>query len=223
LPRLDTQTTHLNTIDEGGTPMHTMRGIHVAVLTAALLIPTQAFGQSGRWDAPSFMRPGSPNGLSLALTDSDPGGGLGVMGLWRSSPAPSGIGFRAGLSEAPGDDLVGLFGIDVSGSMTGPMGPGAPEAIWWTGVGVGLGDEVTASIPLGLAFGWTGRDEGVSFMPYVGGHVVLDVMSGPGDAMDLDGVVDLGVDLTFDRGWTIRFGAALGGREALGIGFRVPG
>jgi hypothetical protein len=52
--------------------------------------------------------------------------------------------------------------------------------------------------------------------------MVLDVMSGPGDDMDLDGAVDLGLDLAFSQGWTFRFGAALGGREALGVGFRVP-
>jgi hypothetical protein len=168
------------------------------------------------------MRPGSPPGLSLAVTDSDPGDGLSVLALWRSAGAPAGLGFRAGVAEAPGDEVVGIFGIDVSGSLSGTMGPGAPEAIWWTGAGIGLGDDVSASFPLGLVFGWTGRDENVSFMPYAGGHLVLDVISGPDDDLDLEGVVDLGLDLAFSQGWTFRFGAALGGRESLGIGFRVP-
>ena len=192
-----------------------------AVGGMALLAPLSAAAQA-RWDAPSFMRPGSPPGLSLAVTDSDPGDGLGVLALWRSSGAPAGLGFRAGVAEAPGDEVVGIFGIDVSGSLSGTMGPGAPEAIWWTGAGIGLGDDVSASFPLGLVFGWTGRDENVSFMPYAGGHVVLDVISGPDDDLDLEGVVDLGLDLAFSQGWTFRFGAALGGRESLGIGFRVP-
>lgn len=156
------------------------------------------------------------------LTDSDPGDGLGVLALWRSASAPAGLGFRAGVAEAPDDDVVGIFGIDVSGSLSGPMGPGAPEALWWTGAGIAVGDDVSASFPLGLVFGWIGREEGVSFMPYAGAHVALDVMSGPGDDVDLDGAVDLGLDLAFDRGWTFRFGAAIGGRDALGIGFRVP-
>lgn len=191
------------------------------VSTVAMLLPSPAHSQA-RWDAPSFMRPGSPSGLSLVLTDADPGDGLGLLALWRSAAVPAGLGFRAGISEAPGDGAVAMFGVDVSGSLTGALGPGAPEAIWWTGAGIGLGDDISASFPLGLAFGWTGRDEGVSFMPYVGGHVVLDVASGEGDDMELDAAVDLGLDLAFDRGWTFRFGAALGGRESLGIGFRVP-
>jgi hypothetical protein len=52
--------------------------------------------------------------------------------------------------------------------------------------------------------------------------MVLDVVSGPGDNLDLDGAVDLGLDLGFRTGWIARFSASIGGRDALGIGFRVP-
>ncbi len=85
-----------------------------------------------------------------------------------------------------------------------------------------VGEEFAASFPLGLVVGWQASDEGVSFAPYAGGHLALDVVSGPGDDMDLEGVVDLGLDMTFDRGFMVRFGAALGDREALAIGIRVP-
>lgn len=187
----------------------------------SILAPASVSAQAA-WDAPSFMRPGAPSGLTLALTDASPGDGLGVLGLWRNSAAPTGLGFRAGVSEAGPDDVVALIGVDFSGSLSGRMGPGSPEALWWTGAGVGIGEDVSASFPLGIVFGWTGSDSGVSFMPYVGGHVVLDVFSGPGDDLDLDGVVDLGVDLAFASGWIARFGAALGGRESLAIGMRVP-
>ena len=192
------------------------------LLALALVLTPAGLSAQAAWDAPSFMRPGAPMGMTLALTDSDPGDGLGVLAVWRNAAAPTGIGFRAGLSEAPGDDVAGLFGIDVSGSLSGELGPGAPEAIWWTGAGVGVGDDLTASFPLGLVFGWTARDEGVSFMPYAGGHVVLDVFTGGDDDLDLDAAVDLGLDIAFSRGWTFRFGAAIGGRESLGIGVTIP-
>lgn len=198
-----------------------MRPLKAATLTLALLVPGTLSAQAA-WDAPSFMRSGAPSGLTIALTDSDPGDGLAVLGLWRRSPAPLGIGFRAGIAEAPGDEVIGIFGLDVSGSLTGLTEPGGPEAMWWTGAGVGIGDDFFASFPLGLVFGWTGRDEGVSFMPYVGGHMVLDVMTAGDDDLDLDGAVDLGLDVGFQSGWMVRFGAALGGRESLGIGMRVP-
>lgn len=190
-------------------------------LAAALFVPTAAAGQAA-WDAPSFMRPGAPSGLTLALTDTDPGSGLGFMALWRAGAAPLGVGFRAGLAEAPGDDLVGLVGLDLSGSLASPFGPGGPDALWWTGAGITLADDMAASFPLGLALGWTANAESVSLAPYVGGHMVLDVLSGPGDDLDLDGAVDLGLDVTFSQGWIVRFAAALGGRESLGIGVRIP-
>lgn len=198
-----------------------MSRLAALAVALALLIPGRA-GAQGRWDAPSFMRPGAPAGLTLALTDTDPGAGLGVMALWRNAAAPGGLGFRAGIVEAPIDDVAGLLGLDVSGSLSGPMELGAPEVIWWTGVGVTLDDDVSAALPLGLALGWTARDDGVALMPYAGAHAVLDVRSGPGDDLDLDGVLDLGVDVAFGRGWVLRFGAALGGRDAVGLGIRLP-
>lgn len=190
-------------------------------VTIALLVPASVSGQAA-WDAPSFMRPGAPAGLTLALTDTNRGDNLGFLGIWRSTAAPTGLGFRAGLADAPGDNVVALLGVDFSGSLSGVTGSSSPEAIWWTGVGMGIGDQVSASFPLGVVFGWTGHDEGVSFMPYAGGHVVLDVVSGSNDNIDLGAVVDLGLDLGFRTGWIARFGASIGDRGGLGIGFRIP-
>jgi hypothetical protein len=208
---------------------NSMKRAFALTLTLALLVPAGASAQA-LWDAPSFMHAGAPPGLTLALTDSDPGDGLAFVALWRRAAAPVGLGFRAGLAEAPGDDLAALFGIDVSGALPGLGGANGPTAMWWTGGGVGVGNHFVASFPLGLAFGWTLEDESVAFIPYVGAHVVLDVhesvgADGPGrnnDNLDLEGVFDLGLDLSFPSGWVGRFGAALGGRESLGVGFRVP-
>ncbi len=191
-----------------------------AAIALALLAPASASAQA-MWDAPAFVRPGAPPGLTLALTDSEPGDGLGVLALWRGSAVPSGLGFRAGLSEAPGDDVVALFGVDVSGSLTRTLGTGAPAAIWWSGVGMGLGDDVAVSLPLGVAFSWAWVGDGVSVMPSAGAHLALDIILGDGDGLDLEGALDLGLDFAVSR-WVIRVGAALGGRDALAIGVRIP-
>lgn len=202
-----------------------MRRVFALTLTLALLATARVSAQAV-WDAPSFMHAATPSGLTLALTDSDPGSGLAFLAMWRRAAAPVGLGFRGGLAEAPGDDLAALFGVDVSGALPGIGGTNGPTALWWTGGGVTVGDRFAASFPLGLSFGWTLDDESVAFIPYVGAHVVLDVFEdGPGDDddnLDLEGVFDFGVDLSFPSGWVGRFGAALGGRESLGIGFRVP-
>ena len=202
--------------------MRTLTRVVRSALALGLLCPVPSVAQ-GVWDAPSFVRPGAPLGLTLALTDSEPGDGRGVLALWRASPVPAGLGFRAGISEAPGDGVVAVLGVDVSGSLTRLVGLRGPAAIWWSGAGVGLGDGLSASFPLGAAFCWAGRSGGVSFMPSVGGHVVLDVLMGEQDDLALEGALDLGLDLAFSGGWVIRLGAAVGGRDALAIGVRVPG
>lgn len=202
--------------------MRTLTRVVGGALVLGLLCPAPSVAQ-GVWDAPSFVRPGAPPGLTLALTDSEPGDGLGVLALWRASPVPTGLGVRAGIAEAAGDDVGVVLGVDVSGSLTRVVGLRGPAAIWWSGAGVGLGDDLSASFPLGAAFSWAGGGDGVSFMPSVGGHVVLDVLMGERDDLDLEAAVDLGLDLAFSGGWVIRLGAAVGGRDALAIGVRVPG
>ncbi|MDP2957200.1 MAG: hypothetical protein Q8N53_12325 [Longimicrobiales bacterium] len=202
--------------------MSTLTRMAGGALALGLLFPVPTVAQTV-WDAPSFVRPGAPPGLTLALTDSEPGDGLGVLALWRAAPVPTGLGFRAGIAEAPGDEVVAVLGVDVSGSLTRVVGIRGPAAIWWSGAGVGLGDDLSAAFPLGAAFSWAWGADGASFMPSVGGHVVLDVLMGEQDDLDLEGVLDLGLDVALSRGWVIRLGAAVGGRDALAIGVRIPG
>jgi hypothetical protein len=150
---------------------------------------------------------------SKRLVDEDP-----VVHLEAGFPAR----LRGGLADDPGGDLAVMFGIDISGSLASVEGAGDPAVLWWTGAGIGIGDEVVASLPIGLVFGWQGSDEGITFMPHAGGHVALDVLSGPGDDLDLDASIDLGVDVGFRSGLMVRFGASLGGRDALAVGVRLP-
>jgi hypothetical protein len=115
-----------------------------------------------------------------------------------------------------------MIGFDVSGSLGSLDSAGDAGVAWWTGAGLGAGDELLVSLPLGIVLGWRGSDEGVTFAPYVGGHVVLDILTGPADDLDLEGAVDLGIDLGFGSGFGVRFGAAVGGRDALAVGVRFP-
>lgn len=198
-----------------------MKRVWILALSSTLLVPTQAAAQVA-WDVPAMMRPGAPSGLSLFLVEPHPGSELGALAIWRNAAAPVGLGFRGGIAEERGGDVAGLVGIDISGALNSPSSSGEPEVVWWTGAGLGFGSEVVASFPLGLSLGWRGTDDGVSFMPNVGGHVVLDVASGPGDDVDIDGVVDLGFDVGFDSGFMVRFGASVGDRDALAVGVRLP-
>jgi hypothetical protein len=193
-----------------------------ATVTACLLMPGSAAAQVV-WDAPSMMRPGAPAGLSILLLEAHPTDELGVLAAWRSASAPTGLGLRAGLAEDRGGDLAAMFGLDVSGSL-GSLDSdlGDPAVMWWTGGGIGIGDELVASFPLGIVVGWTATGDGLTVAPYVGGHATLDVITGPGDDLDIDASVDLGVDLGFDSGFMVRFGASIGDRDALAVGIRLP-
>lgn len=190
--------------------------------TLSLLVPAMAGAQMA-WDVPALLRPGAPSGLSVLLLDPGAGSDLGVAATWRGSAAPVGTGFRAGLANGPDNRLSALFGVDVSGSLGASATSAGPSVMWWSGAGVGVGRDARISVPAGLIVGWEARDEGVSFSPYVGGHVALDILTvGNGD-MRLEGVVDLGLDLAFESGWVLRVAGAVGGRDAVAVGVRIPG
>lgn len=172
------------------------------------------------WDAPPMIRPGAEGGLSIMLLEGHPGDELGAMVQWRQDPVPLGLGLRAGISEDPFGGVAAMFGLDVSGPLSTLDGEG--EVIWWAGAGLGVGEELVASFPLGVVLGWNLRGSGVVFSPHVGGHMALDVFTGPGDDLDLDGSFDLGLDLGFASGFQARFGASIGGRDAFAIGVRLP-
>lgn len=191
------------------------------VLLALTLSPVAASAQIV-WDAPSMIRPGAPSGLSILLLEPYPGNEFGAMVMWRGSPAPGGLGLRVGLAEDRGGDLAAMIGLDVSGPIADLGGSGDPRVIWWSGAGIGVGEELVATFPAGMVLGWNIQSDGVVFSPNIGGHVALDVLTGPGDDLDLDGSLDLGVDLGFNSGLAVRFGASIGGREALAIGLRLP-
>jgi len=148
-----------------------MRSLLFAVVLLCLLSPPRLSGQVV-WDAPAFMRPGAPSGLSVLLIEAHPSNELGVLAIWRNAAAPTGVGLRGGLAEEQDGDMAAMVGIDFSGSLAGLGSAGDPDVLWWTGMGVGIGEEFVASFPLGLVLGWVRNDEGVTFMPYVGGGKV---------------------------------------------------
>ena len=198
-----------------------MKRLALILLALAALTPTAVSAQIV-WDAPAMIRPDAPSGLTLMLFEPYPGNELGALVQWRQSPAPHGVGIRAGLAEDASGELAVMFGLDFSGSLADLQGAGNPGLIWWAGAGLGVGEELVASFPAGVVLGWSIEGDGVVFSPSVGAHLALDILTGPGDEADLEGSVDLGVDLGFNSGIAARFGASVGGREALAVGIRLP-
>lgn len=196
-----------------------LRAVMVVGLVAALARPASA---QIAWDSPALISPAVPAGFSLLLLNPA-GGDLGVLGTLRHAAGPVGLGYRAALAEEDGTgDLAFAGGVDVSGYLARGVEGSEIDVIWWTGGGLGIGDEVLATAPLGVILGWSGSGGDVVLSPYGGGHVVLDLSSRDNDRLRFDAVVDLGVDVVLSSGWMIRFGASLGDRESLALGIRLP-
>jgi hypothetical protein len=187
--------------------------------TAALAMPATA---QIAWDSPALLSPAVPAGFSLFLVNPA-GGDLGALGTLRHSAGPVGLGYRAAIADESGSsDVAFSAGIDVSGILARGVEGSEVDVMWWTGGGLGVGQETVVTAPLGVVIGWTGEGTDVLFSPYGGAHVVLDFVTGPGDSLRFDGVLDFGIDLVLRSGWMVRVGASLGDRESLALGIRLP-
>lgn len=194
----------------------------VGTAAVALAAATSGAGAQVAWDAPLLLAPGSPGGWGIHLMDPSPGDGLGVMGTYRAAPAPVGYGFRLGIAEDPLDDLAVFGGVDVSGTLLVPTDDRPFGVLWITGVGLGIGDDLLISAPLGISVGADIQADDLLLRPYVSPRLHLDVDFRGDEELDLGIAADLGVDLAFTRAWVIRFGATVGDREALSIGLGFP-
>lgn len=192
-----------------------------AALAAALCVPAAVSAQA--WDSPMLMPPRAVDDFGIYLVDLA-GAGVGVMGTWRS-PGYN-FGLRAGIAERSDDGIAAFGGVDYNGAINRATDAFPLDIDWVLGAGLGAGDGVLVSIPLGLSAGHTFTGDGASFTPYVTPRVVLDAFfdSPAEDGLDLDFAVDVGLDLRLGRasnalsGVTIRFGGTLGNREAVAIG-----
>lgn len=201
-----------------------MKKFCVTLLAAVgLALPVGASAQAA-WDSPLLLPPRPQPGLGIFLADMS-GAGLGVLGTWRSSTYNYGL--RFGLAEGSGDEDLSVFGgVDYLGPINTATSDFPLDVDWVFGAGMGIGDGVILSVPLGLTLGFSFQGEDARFIPYFTPRVVMDALFGRDDRdsdLDLGLAVDLGLDLRFMRGGplagrSIRFGATLGDRDALAVG-----
>lgn len=196
------------------------RPMLAALVALALATPVSA---QIAWDSPPFISPVSPAGVSLFFLNAQ-GDRLGALATLRHEAGPVGLGYRLAVTEENEGDVVLAGGVDVSGFLARGVEGAELDVVWWSGLGVGVGNETLVSVPLGVIVGWSGSSDsgGVIFSPYGGGHVALDFASGEGDSVSFSGSIDLGGDIVLNSGWMIRFGATFGDREALALGFKLP-
>lgn len=188
-------------------------------LCCALGLVTEARAQTA-WDSPTLLPPRVGPGMGLYLVDVS-GGGIGVLGTWRGTPL--GTGLRFGVAEGRGGDGIAVLGgLDFMGPLV-RVSPDFPlDVSWLVGVGLGHSDWTLVSVPFGLTLGRTFTAPDVSFTPYITPKVIVDAHLGRGpnddNDLELEFDLDLGVDVAFQPGWAIRFGAGLGSRSGIAIG-----
>lgn len=196
------------------------RRIIVLALSGLCCLTSEGWSQVA-WDTPMLTPPVPRPGFGAYISEPHRGD-LAVLITWRPVGARPNLGLRFGLADGPGpDDVSGFAGADFTGLLHRSSRDFPMDVAWLSGVGIGFGDWVMLSVPLGLTLGHTFRGEGVLFTPYFGPRVTMDGHFGrhaPRDDLDLGLAVDLGVDVTFLPRVTVRFGATFGDREALAIG-----
>jgi hypothetical protein len=187
----------------------------------ALTLPGAVSAQVA-WDSPLLLPPNPAGEFGIFLMDAA-GGGVAALGTWRS---PSwNFGLRAGIAEDAGDGVALFGGVDYNGVVNRATADFPVDVDWVLGAGLGIGENVLVSIPVGLTAGHRFVGDGATFTPYITPRVVLDGFFGD-DANDenlgLDFAIDLGLDLQLPArtltGMTIRFGGTFGDREAIALG-----
>lgn len=181
------------------------------------------------WDAPLLVAPQAGSGTGILLMEAA-AGDVGVMGTWRTARGAGSLGFRVGIAEDWRGD-VGVFGgVDFAGAITRANRDFPLDVSWIVGGGLGIGDDLFLAFPFGISAGHTFKGDGVDFTPYLSPRVILDAYSWRdfrGDRhndLELNFAADIGLDIGFQQGWTIRFGLTFGDlfqrsdRDALAIG-----
>ena len=203
--------------------------ILVLLVGALAALPAAAAGQIA-WDTPRLIGPNSPGGFGAywLRAGSLPGDGDAAMVTWTLPGLGGAVSVRGGGGTGAADEIAGFGGIDVRTPLA-RHGDDQPLDLEWTaGLGVGVGDYLLVSVPMGISAGRSWTSGAVWLAPYVSLGVALDVSFGdqaPDDEFDVTPAADIGMDLSLDPGrhFILRIATSLGDRQALVVGASVGG
>ena len=201
------------------------------VLGAVLLLSAPGLTQAQLpWESPQLLRPGSPAGWSILFIDYglDPFPGLGGALVYRTDPAPQGLGFRASAAQGLGDKVNVAGGLDWTASLLRAAGGFPLDLMWVSGAGATYGEYVQVAVPIGVAGGRTLSGKSVWFNPYSSARAVLEGRMGdsaPEGDFSLALAIDVGADLALgrSRNFLVRMAVSLGDRNAAAIGMHLGG
>ncbi len=208
-----------------------MRRISLFALALVALSPMGARAQIA-WDTPRMLGPNTEGGLSFHWLQAEtlPGDGEGLMVVWQPPGMPDNIFLRGGAGTGAGDESAGFGGIDVRSPLAEATESQPLDIAWVAGAGVGVGEYLLFTVPVGLTAGRSWSSGSVWFSPYVGVGVAMDYRATlsdedavPDEEFDVYPTADIGVDLALDPGrrFILRAGTSLGDRQATALGITI--
>ncbi|KPJ83355.1 MAG: hypothetical protein AMS19_04760 [Gemmatimonas sp. SG8_23] len=182
------------------------------------------------WDTPRLIGPESPRGLGVYWMRAGalPEDGDAVFGTWTLPGFDGALAIRGGGGRGAGGEVAGFGGLDARAPLARHT-EGQPLDLEWTGgLGVGVGEYVLVSVPVGVSAGRSWSSGSVWLAPYVYLGLALDYRAGdaaPDDEFDVQGSAGIGLDLALDRArrFVIRASAALADRQAVAVGLAIAG
>jgi hypothetical protein len=205
----------LHPVNTRGKKMKHIRFAAALALPAALLSGTaqaQVF-------SPPFMSPTPTSDFGVYVSDV---GDLGIEGIWRRVSRGGDIGLRAGYADV-GDGAL-LLGIELRNPV---VLAGAPIGLAFTAGGQGIiGDEPQVGGQVGFTAGQALPAGNFTVTPYI--HPRLAVIADLGgddndgledeDEVELDVLADIGADIAFTSGVSLRIDFNLSDGAAWGLG-----
>jgi hypothetical protein len=193
-----------------------------------LAVSPSAIAAQLAFDTPRMLSPHSPGGIGAQWVRAGtlPGDGDAFLVTWSPPGLQERMRLRGGSGTGAYGEASAFGGVDVREALATHR-PGQPlDLAWIAGAGVGVGEYVLVTVPLGITAGrdWSWRAVWVA--PYVGAGLALDYRVGdgaPDDAFAVSPSADVGVDIAFDPGrrFLVRAAASLGDRQSIALGALV--
>lgn len=210
-----------------GRALALVRALAVATSLGATPVSAQI-----AWDTPRMIGPETPAGLGVYWTRAEvlPGDDDAVFGTWALPATGGSVVLRGGFGKGVAEEEAVFGGVDVRAAIARHSDTQPFDVEWTGGAGFGVGEYLLVSVPFALSVGRSWSSGTVWFAPYVTAGIALDYRHGdsdfvPEEEFEVQATAGVGADVSFDsaRRFILRFGGALGDRQAVAVGLMISG
>lgn len=200
----------------------------VGLLVAALAVAATPGAAQLAWDTPRLSGPDRPQGMGVYWLKAGtlPGDGDALLVTW----SPPGLGDRITLRGGAGTGVAGVSsgfaGVDWRAPISRHALGHPLDLSWAIGGGVGIGDHVMLSAPIGVSAGRSWFSGPMWLAPYASLGLAVDVRVGDYGAAErwsVSPAADVGLDFSMGtaRRFVARAAISLGDRQSFVLGGTV--